>query len=110
MGKKTNELADALGAAVVAQLPKTGGGAFGAARLGKIVADLQIDLIPSHGKRPGRPTRSEWNRRPKIPMSRKTERRLIKLAQKASTARRKVSPMQLAARLLEDALAQLPSD
>ncbi len=110
MGKKTKELADALGARVVAQLPRTGGGAFGAARLGKIVADLQTDLVPSQGKRPGRPTRSEWICRPKIPMSKKTERRLIKLAQKASTASRKVSPMQLAARLLEVALAQLPTD
>ena len=110
MGKRMSKLADALGAEVVADVPRTGGGAFGAARLGKIVADLQSKLTPSRGKRPGRPTQSGWSRRPKIPMSRSTERRLIALARKASTPKRKISPMQLAARLLEDAVAQIPGD
>jgi hypothetical protein len=110
MSKKISGLADALGARVIAEVPRTGGGAFGAARLGRIVADLQTALAPSRGKRPGRPTRADWSRRPKIPMSRSTERRLIALARKASTPDRKVSPMQLAAHLLEEALAQLPGD
>ena len=110
MSKKIQKLAKALGARVVAELPDTGGGAFGAARLGQLVADLQTELRPSRGKRPGRPTRSGWSQRPKIPMSKSTERRLIALARKASTPERKISPMQIAARLLEDAVAQLPGD
>jgi hypothetical protein len=110
MSTRTKELAATLGATVVGKVPKTGGGAFGAARLGRIVADLQRKLVPSQGKRPGRPTKSEWNRRPKVPMSTKTERRLIELAKKASTSNRRVSPMQLAARLLEEALADLSAD
>lgn len=110
MSKKIDRLAGVLGADLVAKVPKTGGGAFGAARLGRIVAGLQAELMPSRGKRPGRPTRSNWSRRPKIPMSKSTERRLIALARKASTPERKVSPMQLAARLLEEALDQLPVD
>ena len=109
MSKKIDRLADALGAEVVAEVP-TGGGAFGAARLGQVVADLRSELAPSRGRRPGRPTKSVWSRRPKIPMSKATERRLIALAKKASTPDRKVSPMQLAAQLLEEAVAQLPGD
>ena len=110
MSKKIDKLADALGAMVIAKVPRTGGGAFGAARLGQIVADLQAELTPSQGKRPGRPTRSGWSLRPKIPMSTATESRLIALARKASSPDRKISPMQLAAQLLEDVVARLPAD
>lgn len=109
-GKRSKEIADSLGASFIAKVPRTGGGAFGAARLGKIVADLQQKLVPSHGKRPGRPTKSEWIRRPKVPMSKQTERRLIELAKQASTPTRRISPMQLAARLLEEALSQMPAE
>jgi hypothetical protein len=108
MARKIEELAESLGATVVGKLPKTGGGAFGAARLGKIVSDLQESLVPSRGKRPGRPTVSGWSLRPKVPMSRATKRRLEELARKASTPKREISPMQVAARLLEEALAELP--
>jgi hypothetical protein len=107
MTKRIKAIADALGAKVITELPRTGGGAFGAARLGKVVADLQKKLIPSHGKRPGRPTKAGWSRRPKVPMSKATENRLAELAQMASTPTRRVSPMQLAAQLLEDALSRL---
>jgi hypothetical protein len=40
-------------------------------------------------------------------MSDATERRLTRLAEEASTSGRKISPMQLAARILEDALSGL---
>ncbi len=40
-------------------------------------------------------------------MSRKTEATLTKLAERVGKAGRRVSPMQLAAQLLEDALMQL---
>jgi len=39
-------------------------------------------------------------------MSAETEAELIRLAEKASVEGRKISPMQLAAQLLEEALAQ----
>lgn len=97
-----------LGTTIVGQVPKTGGGAFGAARLGRIVADLRNKLTPGEGKRPGRPTKPGWTLRPKVPMSEETEHRLIELAQRASTPERRISPMQLAARLLEEAIAELP--
>jgi len=110
MVKRSKEIAEALGASFVSKVPRTGGGALGAARLGRIVADLQRQLMPSDGKRPGRPTKAEWTRRPKVPMSKKTESRLIELAEQASTPSRRISPMQLAARLLEEALSQLPAE
>jgi hypothetical protein len=43
-------------------------------------------------------------------MSEATERRLTRLAQEASTSGRKISPMQLAAQILEDVLAGLPDE
>lgn len=110
MAKRVKQIADSLGAEVVGRVPKTGGGAFGAARLGRIAAELQQALTPGQGKRPGRPTKSTWNRRPKIPMSQETEMRLKELARKASTPTRRISPMQFAARLLEEAVARLPSE
>jgi hypothetical protein len=43
-----------------------------------------------------------------VPMSKTTERRLARLAKRASASGRKVSPMQLAARILEVALSGIP--
>jgi len=102
MAKNIERLAKKLGAEVVTELPEVGGGAFGAARLAKI---LQQRLEPGRGKRPGRPTNIQWNRRPKVPMSAETETRLAQLAAFASGPERKVSPMQVAAEILEEAVA-----
>jgi len=46
MAKNTEKIAAALGATRVIQVPDTGGGAFGAARLGHIVATLQARFVP----------------------------------------------------------------
>jgi hypothetical protein len=105
MAKNLERIAEALGAKIVARLPQTGGGAFGAARLAALVERLQARLAPSRGKRPGRPTDVNWVSHPKIPMSKITEQRLIRLAERISDRNRKVSAMQLAAQLLEDAVA-----
>jgi hypothetical protein len=104
MARNIKKIADRLGAEIVAQVPETGGGAFGARRLARIVDQLQTRLRPGQGVRAGRPTVASWDRHPKVPMSRATEQRLIRLAEKASRGKRKVSPMQLAAQILEDAL------
>jgi hypothetical protein len=108
MAKDIEKIAAGLGANVVVRVPHTGGGAFGAARLARIVADLQARLEPGQGLRPGRPTDASWARHPKVPMSEATRRRLDRLAEQGSTGGRKVSPMQVAARILEEALAGLP--
>ena len=105
MVKNIDRIAKTIGAKVVDQMPEVGGGAFGAARLAKAIETLRTRLVPGEGRRPGRPSDASWVRHPKIPMSEATERRLAKLAERASTDRRKISPMQIAAQILEDALA-----
>jgi hypothetical protein len=105
MVENIEKIAAGLGAKIVGKVPDTGGGAFGAARLAKIVEAMQARLVPGQGRRPGRPTDASWVRHPKVPMSEATRQRLTRLAEQSSTAGRKVSPMQIAAQILEDALA-----
>ena len=81
-----------------------------ARRLRDLVDRLQGRLRPGLGRRPGRPTDDRWKRHPKIPISPLTEQRLRWLAESASREGRRVSPMQVAAQLLEDALRQLRED
>jgi hypothetical protein len=107
MAKNVRKIAELLGAEVVAEVPETGGGAFGAARLDQVISALQARLQPGQGKRPGRPRDPSWQRAPKVPMSVETEQTLIELAEQASRSGRRVSPMQLAAQLLEEAVSRL---
>jgi hypothetical protein len=107
MARNIKRIAEGLGARVVGQVPDTGGGAFGAARLARIVERLQARLVPGQGKRAGRPSDASWVRHPKVPMSEATRQRLRLLAERARDGGRKVSPMQIAAQILEDALAGL---
>jgi hypothetical protein len=108
MARDIEEIAAGLGANVVARLSHAGGGAFGAARLARIVADIQTRLQAGQGLRPGRPTDASWTQHPKVPMSDATRQRLARLAEQSSVGGRKVSPMQIAAQLLEEAVAGLP--
>lgn len=108
MARNIKRIADRLGAEVVGRLPDAGGGAFGAARLSRCVEDLQTRLVPGQGKRAGRPSEPSWVRHPKIPLSEATRRRLSLLAERASAGGRKVSPMQVAAQILENALSDVP--
>jgi len=102
MGRREERFAKALGAKIVATLPDTGGGAFGAARMAEI---FKHRLTPGLGQRPGRPTDSQWKLRRKIPMKTDTAKKLKNIARRLSTSTRKVSPMQVAALLLERAVA-----
>ena len=108
MAENVEEIAALLGAEVVGRLPEVGGGAFGAARFARLVESLQSGLHPGQGRRAGRPTDPGWVRHPKVPMSEATQHRLVRLAERASSSERKISPMQLAARILEDALNAIP--
>jgi hypothetical protein len=106
MAKNIEQIAQQLGAKVVCQVPDVGGGAFGMARLAGIVAALQHRLQPGQGQRPGRPTDARWVHHPKVPMSEETRGGLARLAELASTPERKLSPMQVAAQLLEETVAR----
>jgi hypothetical protein len=101
MAKNRLKLATLLGAQIVGDVPDVGGGAFGMARIASI---LHERLTPGQGERPGRPSDPRWSSRPKVPMSAATARKLTRLARALSTRERKVSPMQVAAQLLEEAV------
>jgi len=105
MAENIKRIAGGLGARVVGRVPDVGGGAFGAARLARVIETLQGRLVPGQGIRAGRPSDASWVRHPRVPMSDETQRRLSLLAARASTGGRKVSPMQVAAQILEEALA-----
>jgi len=106
MAKDVNKIAEALGSKVVGEVPDTGGGAFGMSRLASL---LRTRLEPGQGRRPGRPSDPLWVLQRKVPMSEETLERLTQLAESISTAERKVSPMQVAAQLLEDSLDRVSS-
>jgi hypothetical protein len=108
MAKDIDRIARRLGAEVIGPVPETGGGAFGAARLAHCIASLRARLVPGQGKRAGRPSDASWVHHPKVPVSEVTRRRLLRLAERASVGGRKVSPMQIAAQILEEALSGMP--
>jgi hypothetical protein len=102
MAKNVESLASKLGATLAGKVPDYSAGALGVAALANI---LKERLEPSLGKRPGRPTNPAWSRRPKVPMAPETEERLKELAHLLSAGERRVSPMQVAALILEQATA-----
>jgi hypothetical protein len=102
MAKNIESLAKKLGVTVVGTVPGYSAGAFGMAALANT---LRERLEPSVGKRPGRPSNAAWSKRPKVPMAPETEERLKELSQFLSRGERRVSPMQVAALILEEATA-----
>jgi hypothetical protein len=47
MGKDIKRIADQLGAKVMGRVPDTGAGAFGAARMARIIENLHAPLVPA---------------------------------------------------------------
>ncbi len=107
MAKNVKRVAKALGAKIGAHVPDTGGGAFGMARLAAV---LSARLKPIQGKRPGRPSDPSWVYSRKVPMSESTLERLEELADSVSTSERRVSPMQVAAQLLEQSIHRVAEE
>lgn len=101
MARHTKKIAEKLGAKMIGKVSRAGGGAFGTARMARILAER---LSPSAGMRPGRPTNAAWVHHPKVPMSAETRDALTALAGQISTPERKVSPMQIAAQILEESV------
>lgn len=104
MAKNPRKWAGIFDAKIVGTVPDLGGGAFDMEDLARI---MHQRLAPSPGERTGRPSDPEWVRRPKVPMTEQTVRRLTAIAESLSTDKRKVSPMQVAAHLLEEAIARV---
>jgi len=75
--------------------------------IGPLFDSLQARLTPGLGQRHGRPTDASWVQRPKVPMSEETVRALRHLAEMASSSERRISPMQVAAQILEVAVHEL---
>ena len=107
MAKNVKKIAKSLRATIGEPVPDTGGGAFGMSRLATV---LSSRLEPIQGKRPGRPSDPSWVYYRKIPMSEETLERLEEIAESVSTDERKVSPMQVAAQLLEDGVERIESE
>lgn len=76
-------------------------------KIGQLSDSLQARLTPGVGQRHGRPTDASWVQRPKVPMSEETVRRLRHLADMTSSSERRISPMQVAAQILEVAVCEL---
>jgi hypothetical protein len=106
MAMNIDKFAAGLGARVVGEVPDTRAGAFGAARLARIVETVQARLETGQVLRPGRPDDGSWVRHPRVPICDATRRCLEQLAEQSSVEGRKVSPVQIAARILEEALAE----
>ena len=64
---------------------------------------LRHRLEPGRGERPGRPSDPSWTVQRKLSMNAHTLHVLEKAADVVSTDERRVSPMQIAALLIEDA-------
>lgn len=103
MDPKIEEIATKLGAEVIGTVPEYSAGAFGVAQLART---LRARLEPGRGKRPGRPSDPHWSKRSKVPLAAETEDRLEQLARLLSDEHRKVSPMQVAAQILEEGTAR----
>jgi hypothetical protein len=102
MAKNIDALAKQLGATVAGTMPDYSAGSCGMAAL---ASSLRQRLEPGVGKRPGCPTNPAWSKRPTVPMAPETEQRLKDLASFLSDGERQVSPMQVAAMILESATA-----
>ena len=71
--------------------------------LGDLGQRIRQRLEPGKGERPGRPSDPTWKIQRKLSMSEETLILLERAAVAVSTDERRVSPMQIAALLIEDA-------
>ncbi len=83
---------------------------FGTDQVNELGERIRGRLEPSKGERPGRPSDPSWTVQRKLSMNDETLRTLELIADSVSTDSRRVSPMQVAAMLIEDATQRLRSD
>ena len=78
-------------------------GKSGTDQLRSLGERLRGRLEPGQGERPGRPSDPTWTLQRKLSMNERTLEMLEQAASAVSTDERRVSPMQIAALLIEDA-------
>ncbi len=106
MDKRIERIAESVGAKYRGRLPATGGGAFGMARIAQLLYERLAG--PVRGSGPGaRTTNDQWTEHRKVPLSAETLANLQELSVRLSSDERKVSPMQLAAQLLEECVVKV---
>lgn len=71
---------------------------------------LRSRLAPGQGERPGRPSDPTWTLQRKLSMNEETLATLERMAALLSTDDRRVSPMQVAALLVEEAAERLVTE
>lgn len=76
---------------------------FDTDELGALGQRIRERLEPGKGERPGRPSDPSWTIQRKLSMNTETLALLEQAADAVSTDERRVSPMQMAALLIEDA-------
>ena len=76
---------------------------FGTDQLETLGERLRRRLEPGRGERPGRPSDPTWTVQRKLSMKEETLAMLERAADAMSNDKRRVSPMQIAALLIEDA-------
>ena len=76
---------------------------LGTDQLKALGARLRQRLEPGRGERPGRPSDPSWTVQRKLSMNEQTLALLEQAADAVSNDERRVSPMQIAALLIEDA-------
>ena len=91
MAENIERIAELMGAKIIGQVPEVGGGAFGAARLGHIHRQ-RMTAVRSEELLQG------------LGLSDEIRRSLAEMAEQASKPGRIVTPAQIAAQLLEEAV------
>jgi hypothetical protein len=79
-------------------------------RLASFGERLRRRLAPGQGERPGRPSDPSWTVQRKLSMNPGTLAALERLAEELTTPERSVSPMQVAAMLVEESAERLSAD
>jgi hypothetical protein len=88
----------------------TGRGTWELNELATLGERLRRRLAPGQGERPGRPSDPSWTVQRKLSMTPETLAALERLAAELTTPERSVSPMQVAAMLVEEAAVRLSAD
>ena len=78
--------------------------------LARLSKAMRNRLRPSQGTRPGRPSDPAWSQYGKIPMSKETSALLSDIAARVSADDRRISPMQVAAHMLEVSLKKYSTE